>query len=130
LKITAPESENYMSKYLAFIAALPLAVMPLPMVFMIISAIHDPGGVAEYGEASAIVRQEKTAPDVSTSDATLDKTRKIQFNTDRPKQLQKNPNSGRHDAYRRRRTHRRILGNPSERKQIVVPQGLNDAYAS
>lgn len=118
-----------MSKYLAFIAALPLAVMPLSLAFMIVSTVREPNDVAEHEVPSAIVLKETTSPAVSDSDAPLNRIRKIQFSVDRPKQLQKTPNSGRRDAYRRRRTHRRNLENPGERRLIVVPPGLNDAYA-
>ena len=118
-----------MSKYLAFFAALPLAVMPMTLAFMIISAVHEPSAVAEHEETSAIVRQETTATAVPVGDTALNRVHEIQFNTDRPKQLRKGPNTGRRDADRRRRIHRKNLEDPSERKRIVVPPGINDTYA-
>ena len=118
LKDISTESENHMSKYLAFIAALPLAVMPLPLAFMILNAAQESTAVGEQGQPSAIVSQEITAKDVPRSNAALKGIRenaRAKFN--KPKRV-----CGRRDVDCRQRNQRK-------RKQIVVPSGINDAFA-
>ena len=108
-----------MSKYLAFIAALPLAVMPLPLAFMIFNAAQEPTSVAEHEEPSAIVRRETTATAIPTSDAALNRIREnVREKFNKPRRV-----CGRRDADCRQRNHRK-------RKQIVVPSGINDAFAA
>ena len=108
-----------MSKYLAFIAALPLTVMPLPMAFMIFFAAQESTAVAEQEKLSATVRQETTVTAAPTSDTAVNRTRenvRVKFNKSRRI-------CGRRDAECRQRKQRK-------RKQIVVPSGINDAFAS
>ena len=108
-----------MSKYLAFIAALPLTVMPLPMAFMMFCAAQESTAVSEQEKLSATVRQETTATPAPTSDAAVNSTRenvRAKFNKARRV-------CGRRDADCRQRKQRK-------RKQIVVPSGINDSFAA
>ena len=108
-----------MSKYLAFIAALPLTVMPLPMAFMIFCAAQESTAVAEQEKLSATVRQETTVTGVTTTNDALTRIRedvRAKFSKTRRK-------CGRRDADCRQRKQRK-------RMQIVVPSGINDAFAA
>ncbi|SRR6266576_3711206 len=108
-----------MSKYLAFIAALPLSVMPLPLALMIFCAAQESTAVAEQEKLSATVRQETTVTAAPTSDAAVNRTRenvRAKFNKARRV-------CGRRDAECRQRKQRKL-------KQIVVPSGINDAFAA
>ena len=107
-----------MSKYLAFIAALPLTVMPLPMAFMIFCAAQESTAVAEQEKLSATVRQETTVTAAPTSDTAVNRTRenvRVKFN--KPRRI-----CGRRADCRQRKQRKRI--------QIVVPSGINDAFAA
>jgi hypothetical protein len=117
--VSSTESENHMSKYLAFIAALPLAIMPLPFAFMIFSAAQESPAIAEQKKPSVTVRQEITVTTVPTSNDAVNRIRddvRAKFNKTRRK-------CGRRDADCRQRNQRK-------RKQIVVPSGIKDAYAA
>jgi len=117
-EVSSAESENHMSKYLAFIAALPLAIMPLPLAFIIFSTTQESTAVPQQEKPSATVHQEIIVTTVPTSNDAVNRIRedvKAKFNKTRPK-------CRRRDADCRQRNRR-------ERKQIVVPSGINDAFA-
>jgi hypothetical protein len=117
--VSSTESENHMSKYLAFIAALPLTIMPVPLAFMIFSAALESPAVGEQEKLSATVRQGITVTSVPTSNDAENRIRedvRAKFSKTRRK-------CGRRDADCRQRKLR-------ERKQIVVPSGINDAFAA
>jgi hypothetical protein len=117
--VSATESENHMSKILAFIAALPLTVMPMPFAFMIFSAAQESAAVVEQEKPSATVRQEITVTGVPTSNDAVNRIRedvRAKFSKTKRK-------CGRRDADCRQRNQRK-------RKQIVFPSGINDAFAA
>jgi hypothetical protein len=115
--VSSTESENHMSKILAFIAALPLTVMPMPFAFMMFSAAQESPAVAEQQKPT--VRQEITVTGVPTSNDAVNRSR-----VDVREKLSKTRRKcGRRDADCRQRNQRKL-------KQIVVPSGINDAFAA